>query len=233
MTDPHEVRAARFGDVESLGRPHHTSPLYLTIGLVAAAIFAFAIPLNHDVAWTLTAAEQMRDGDALYRDILDINPPLIFWFARGVIGLSDLTGLTPESMYVLSILLLIGLVARSMGRRALLLVAVATIAAGRDFGQREHLIVLLALPAVLGRGEWWAGMGLGLAIALKPFYLPLWAVSLFMRRHWGIADWVVLGTGAAYLAAVAAWSPDFLALVRVAGDAYARWRGIGPLELLM
>ena len=47
--------------------------------------------MHHDVAWYLYATGRLLDGATLYRDIIDLNPPLIFylttpavWIARGL-----------------------------------------------------------------------------------------------------------------------------------------------------
>ena len=39
----------------------------------------FRMPLNGDSAYVLDVARRMLDGAVLYRDIIDVNPPFIFW----------------------------------------------------------------------------------------------------------------------------------------------------------
>ena len=49
----------------------------LLLVLVAAAISV--APLNTDSGWLLVAARRLLDGDRLYVDIIEVNPPLIVW----------------------------------------------------------------------------------------------------------------------------------------------------------
>ena len=50
--------------------------------LLIGVVFAIAIglrqvvPLNTDVSWLLVIGERMLDGQRLYRDIIEINPPM-------------------------------------------------------------------------------------------------------------------------------------------------------------
>ena len=45
---------------------------------LAFALMVLAPPLNHDVAAILNFAERWVGGERLYRDLIDVNPPLIF-----------------------------------------------------------------------------------------------------------------------------------------------------------
>jgi len=50
--------------------------------LTVFAILTFLLfqrPINHDSGWYLYAAGAFMDGAKIYRDLIDINPPLIFW----------------------------------------------------------------------------------------------------------------------------------------------------------
>ncbi len=55
------------------------SLLYATLYALGLAR-SFSKPLNHDAAWYLYGAGRVVQGAKLYRDIVDINPPLIFYF---------------------------------------------------------------------------------------------------------------------------------------------------------
>ncbi|MEP7218497.1 MAG: hypothetical protein ABI876_06250, partial [Bacteroidota bacterium] len=54
-------------------------------GILLAALVAtesaavFRSVLNHDVAWIIHGAGRWLEGAGLYRDIVEINPPLIFY----------------------------------------------------------------------------------------------------------------------------------------------------------
>src|SRR5262245_5902145 len=52
------------------------SPLLLTgIVFVVAILLRQVVPLNTVVSWLLVVCERMLDGQHLYRDITEINPP--------------------------------------------------------------------------------------------------------------------------------------------------------------
>jgi hypothetical protein len=51
---------------------------WLLVGVVfvGAILMRQFVPLNTDVSWLLVVSERMLDGQHLYRDIIEINPPM-------------------------------------------------------------------------------------------------------------------------------------------------------------
>lgn len=155
-----------------------------------------APPLNHDIAAVLAFAERMWEGEALYRQLIDVNPPLIFLLNLLPVALARLTGLPDTLMLVLCVL---GLCALSLRLCAALrpaegpaeaamrrfLLPLLVLLAGYDFAQREHLMAVAALPylvlaerriAGVATGRLLAGGVLllaGLGFALKPHFLAV------------------------------------------------------------
>lgn len=122
-------------------------------------------PLNHDSAAILYAAKRILLGDVLYRDIIDVNPPLIFLISLVPEGLARLTGIDGTKWLVVlvsaAIIAAFFLCRRvlsymPLGREpltslvlpALILFLLAVFPAG-DFTQREHIMVVLSAPYVL------------------------------------------------------------------------------------
>lgn len=119
-------------------------------------------PLNADAAAILQFAQRMLDGERLYLDLIDINPPLIFWLSAGLVAMGNGVGLSATTSLITGIQLLIltsllasGLLfARShagqqpVTRLLLPLAAILTLCVypGQSFGQREHLLLILVLP---------------------------------------------------------------------------------------
>ena len=169
------------------------------------AVFAGAValqtsqPLNHDVGWLLLGARRLLAGAALYREaFVDVNPPTsLALFAPALaaahaLGLSEIAALRAWlfALCIGSLLVCRGLLARLFAHepavlaRGFLLVLsfVVLVLPNRDFGQREHVIVLLLLPYLMGaalraRGHALAlrlalpiGAGAGVAALLKPQY---------------------------------------------------------------
>jgi hypothetical protein len=121
------------------------------------------LPFNVDVSWLLIVCERVLDGQRLYLDILEINPPMAGAVNIIAVVLGRLLGLRAELM---TLVLVFGLIAGSMvvtwrllrnsripGRAAAAPLAVCAIALlgilpMYDFGQREHLALLFLLPAL-------------------------------------------------------------------------------------
>ena len=62
-------------------------PTLLLTGIVfvVAVLLRQVVPLNTDVSWLLVVCERMLDGQHLYRDIIEINPPMAaFAYLPGV-----------------------------------------------------------------------------------------------------------------------------------------------------
>jgi hypothetical protein len=180
---------------------------------VAAQLASLATP---DIAFLLYTGGRVLDGARMYRDIVEINPPLIVWLNVGVVGLARMLHLSDLLLYRLLTVLILGgfllylrrimmlyaLTDAPMVRRylqALLCIALFPLA-GVDFGEREHLVIALLLPFVFlvvarARGRWVpdleeAGIGLlaGLGVALKPHFGLVWLALEWLRRRRATPD---------------------------------------------
>ena len=226
------------------------------IAIVALGAGAeFATFARSDTAFLLYAAERVLDGARLYQDVVEINPPLIVALNLPAVLLARAIGVSDIAIYrALVTLALLGALAFAdwslrralepgsdrLRRRLVLVLAFALfLAPGNDFGQREHLLVGLALPWVLlavGRASGRpapagpalaAGVLAGLGLAIKPHFLLVWAAVE------GYAAWRLrarrpsyealgtLGFLALYAAGVAILTPQYFDLVRLLGPAYA------------
>jgi len=159
-------------------------------------------PLNGDAAWILYCAGRMLDSARLYRDIVEINPPLVFWLNVPVVWAARLAGLSEGLLFRLVVVLLataaLGLSARllplawrngsRLGPLAVLVglsIVLLPMPAGY-FGQREHLTLALVLPylfaaAAEAQGRrpsrglcLTVGFAAALGFALKPHFLVVW-----------------------------------------------------------
>jgi hypothetical protein len=133
--------------------------------IAAGAALQSHVHLNHDVAWIMHGARWMLDGAQFGRDIIDVNPPLI-WFVSLPAAWTVNAGLFTEAEalrgYVWLLcgasLLLCRHVLRPMRARgeaaesACLLVGAAFAMAmlpAAVFGQREHFAFVLGIPYCL------------------------------------------------------------------------------------
>jgi len=154
-----------------------------------------------DTGWYLYSAGRVLDGQRLYADLVEVNPPLIVWLdiipvalGRALAVPADLAltalvlALVAASVAV-SALLLRRIFPASVGIRRMLSLAALFVLLPLprlDFSQREHLLLALTLPYVLltavramkGSVAWAAaaviGAAAGLGIALKPHFVLLW-----------------------------------------------------------
>lgn len=214
---------------------------------------------NHDVGWFLHAGEVWLDGGEIGVDVIDTNPPLVVWLAAGEVALARALGLTPFVAHAwLTCLVAVGglvLAGRALLRAgyasgelvgaATLLLAFATVAAGYEFGQREHWLAFLLLPYaaqafVAGRWgleRWLAGVALALAVALKPHYVLAVLVVEGLRflerrslRELVRAELVAAAAGAAaYFAAIQLTAPSYWNDARDTLAVYAAYDRAVPL----
>ena len=181
--------------------------------LLIGVVFAIAIglrqivPLNTDVSWLLVIGERMLDGQRLFRDIVEINPPMApFAYLPGV-ALARLLGVDPRhvidaqllllaaaSLFAVSRILHLSPTAAPSGSGAFAVwaAAVVTILPMHVFAQREHIALLTFLPALAVYAlrsnreplPLWAiliaGAGAGITLAFKPFFaVPVALCILF------------------------------------------------------
>ncbi|MHA6297816.1 hypothetical protein [Devosia sp. CAU 1758] len=215
--------------------------------------------LNPDVSWLLTVGERMLDGQQLYTDIHELNPPMSALLYLPMVVLGRWLGLPPEPLVVGAILLLTLVCLRGASkilRRGDLLgdpglwwiigVMVMIVFPGVNFGEREHVALILMLPLLaVGavrqqgglpgiRAELLAGLAAGLVMTIKPhFALPILLVALYgaaWTRSWRpmfnpahvVAGLVLIAYG---LVVLVWFSSFFTEMLPVASAAYVgdRW----------
>lgn len=147
--------------------------------IIAAPVLTFlymrAFLLNHDVAWLLVATQRWVAGEALYRDIVEINPPLIFF-----VNIALTAGLLTKSAYLAGTTLVIAIsglwVLFARGPQLALFSVFAMVFAGwTDYGQRDHLALIFLIPYLAsgrdgGPAHWSAGVWAFFGVGLKPHF---------------------------------------------------------------
>ncbi|MEA3078626.1 MAG: hypothetical protein QOF05_34 [Sphingomonadales bacterium] len=168
--------------------------------------------VDSDVASQLWIAQRIHEGARLYRDIVEVNPPLWFWMAVPIERLAALLHLPAASVLIGAFGLLVALSLTATdrllphivpARRTLFLAYAALILAAMPWmhvGQREQIVLIGALPyaaLVAARREGRpvqvllaiaVGAGAALGFALKHYFLivpaalELWLLSSLGRR---------------------------------------------------
>lgn len=252
--------------VPSAARPWRTWLLILC-AVAASALFYPQFSLSHDVSWYLVATRRFMDGARLYVDVIEINPPLAFYLTVPGLALADGLGLTPEAGFVLYVSLLGGaaawwtlrLVERADidARLKLIFPAAALVGAFLlpigEFGQREHLMLILAMPycfylvlrdhlrpiSVAER----VGLGFAacLGLALKPYFLlipfGILVARLAASRRWrelfDPAQFALGGGLIAYVLFIRFMHPEYLIeIVPVAREVYGSYGSAAARVLL-
>jgi hypothetical protein len=190
------------------------NPLWIALAVTALVTgLRLFDTVDIDVAWQLWIAGRLHAGAHLYRDIVEVNPPLWFWMAVPVDAAARALGARPDAVLVL---FMGGIVALSLSatnrllvdiappRRALLLGYAALALMAMPWvhvGQREQIVLIGTLPyaALVAARAAGArvpvalsvliGAGAALGFALKhyflivPLVLELWLVAQ-RPREW-------------------------------------------------
>jgi hypothetical protein len=132
--------------------------------VVAGACVELRSTLNHDSAWLIHGTEVFLAGGTLYRDVFELNPPLIFYETVPAVWLARLLHASSITLYIMEVFALISVsllagwrVLRAdaalspwIGQSVLMVAAIMlSIGTGGDFGQREHLMLVFGLPYLL------------------------------------------------------------------------------------
>lgn len=204
--------------------------VFLLVPLLWACGF-FWPPINHDVAANLDMARRWLAGDRLYRDVIDVNTPLVFVVYAIPEGLARLFGGSGTTWMVACVVaavvassvachrILRGLLdgTQPVGLVLLSLLApflLVVVPPDNSFGQREHVMTILALPylfAAAARADGRAlpvglsiavGLAAGVGFSLKPHFLaiPLLVEGFVLTQRalrTGLRDPLPWGIGAA------------------------------------
>ncbi len=213
--------------------------------------------LNHDVAWLNVAAGRMLHGGGYLRDFFEVNMPLAI---AAYIPSFSAAGFfhVPEQMVVTWYVCLLAVQAAGLSGRVLSTGPVAPLSRAfapwfgawlllgflflpaYDFGQRDHLIVLLGLPFVCAMANYeglrarstperiYIALLAAIGCFLKPYYagLPflLLGAAAAARRSWAplrsLELAVLLVAAAANSALVLLLYPDWFVVARWAADLY-------------
>jgi hypothetical protein len=166
--------------------------------LAAAVVERHFVIGNADVTWLITACEKLLDGQRLYVDVFELNPPAAIFLYLPAVALARALGVAPDTVVdaqiFLAALLSLAVASRIVRHCRLLdgtygwpiaaiVLAALTILPAQTFGEREHLALIAALPviaALTARAQgvkpllWMilvAGLGAGATICIKPYFV--------------------------------------------------------------
>lgn len=226
--------------------------------LVLSIQVQFGAILNHDVAWYLVAAERMLQGGGYETDFFEFNLPQAIAMQVAPYLMSEAGGIplpaaarTWVFLLVLQCIVLIAMIQRRCPRPLFqgkqwplwlswLLIGLLLLP-GYNFGQREHLVIVLGLPFLFMLSQEAAQLPQPVrayvtALAatgffLKPHYAPLpfllLAAVAYRQRSWRklltLELAVLLTIGGAFAVWIVAWYPDWFTVAAWALDLYGEY----------
>lgn len=214
MSAASTVTAAPQPAVARLGAAMASRPLWVGLGMTAlVTALRLVDTVDSDVAWQLWIAARIHAGAHLYRDIIEVNPPLWFWMAVPVERVAAILHLPIVAVLIVAIglLAMLSLAAANrllidipLGRRTFVLGFAALALTAMPWmhtGQREQIVLICTLPyasLIAARSDRRriptllaiaVGIGAGLGFALKhyflivPLLLELWLFTRD-RKSW-------------------------------------------------
>ena len=146
---------------------HRTMRPWLVVAGVTLAVIGqvgeWRSRLNGDAAYVLDTAGRMAEGTRLYTDVVDLNPPFVFWLNVPVAVAAKAAGIPPAAALRIAVLLVIALggwltwrvlraewAAERLSAIVLFAYVVTTLVLPLGyFGEREHLLLALIFPYVV------------------------------------------------------------------------------------
>jgi hypothetical protein len=230
--------------------PALAARLHPVLTLIAVTIVAIVLRLwivtATDVSWLITLSEKVLDGTRLYVDLIEVNPPASVLLYLPAVALARLIGLAPEivvntlvffavgaSLWITSRILMRARVLDGVDGWAFAAFAafLLLIFPARTFAQREHIAVIVLLPAlavyaVRAHGIFpgfaaamIAGIGTGIALSIKPHFvfatILAAAAAAYHAKSWrptfALEHWIAGGIVAIYGASILVFYPQFIA----------------------
>lgn len=227
----------------------------LSLLFICAVAYQMFILIHHDVAWYIYATDRFLHGQKLYVDIIETNPPLIFLLTAipvlvsNVIGISQILSFKLCTFFLAALSLLLcrkicaaWFDAKSAMTTVILFVLTISLlyVPHYDFGQREHLFLILTLPYILmaygkrsplnNTHRFWVGVAAGIGFALKPYFVLLWLClvaytylaekKFFFKRpeHIGVVSSFLIYAGVCALA-----FPEYRSIIHIATKVYGAY----------
>lgn len=238
---------------------------FLGVLLLISISKQLALPLNQDNAVHLKAARVILEHGNLYTHFFETNPPMFPWLTTIPVAMAQITGLSEHLFYdalVFCLAFAVLLISVRMLRQENLfsgLLELTTVSGvwlmiliglqQLDFGQRDHIVGILAVPYGVSLGvrlfrtrqslekfpiPILVALMLGIAIAIKPHFVFIWifgeialaCVARSTRSIFSLGNAGIVLLGATYIAAVAILEPTFFSeILPLVHETYGAYGG--------
>lgn len=243
--------------IEHRGSALWSTAAVLLVGALLCLVQLFVLKPEHDNAFLLDISRWMLNGGRYFYEFQEVNPPLFPVLLFPVHWAHALTGFGVYPLFIVWISVLIAASSVAVlqrlndvlceGPAGRLWAAVGVEAAlfflpGLDFGQRDHVGVILFLPALVAlagheagapmtRRDWPIGAVGMLGLLMKPHLLlvgcAVYAMRLAGERNWRIViePPVLAGLAVAclYATAILVFFPEWLLVAKMARLVYATY----------
>lgn len=151
------------------------------ISLLALPLL-FLAPVNQDSIWQIWVGRQILHGARLYTDIVEVNPPLIFWLAAPQAAIGEWFGISAAAVTIgFTIAMTLLSLFLSPRRYLVPLLAAFTLLPLAIFGKAEHVALVATAPYVFlvaarmagneVKHAWLIGFFAALGFAMKPYFV--------------------------------------------------------------
>ena len=214
-----QLAKSQLGNVQPQRARAVAVPFVLSLALVLGVLaWQMYLGVNSDTTWLMLMAERWLDGERLYVDMHENNPPASIYLYVPAALIVKLTGAQSELVIQLFTLGLFAGAACAAYRMVVLAgfktayrfdwlaplaIAIFLLMPASSFAQREHLAAILSLP-VIGMGivrcsgkspRIWmilaAGISMGIIASIKPPMIMV-AVLIAGMTAWHLKSWKVL-----------------------------------------
>jgi len=205
--------------------------------------------VNWDVTWDLMITKQVLNGGKYIQDFFDWNPPLIFYLYSPAVWIEQCLGISRAyalygyiyALGLLSFIFCYQLIQKLFASESRLLknflssviLVLFFLLPQADFGEREHLLLILSLPYILLKAcrlqkipvnHFMAGtIGFlaALGFAIKPFFLIIPIILELFTRRLRIETFIMGFVFVCYGLFIIKYFPDFLySVAPLASDFY-------------
>ena len=208
--------AATIPDQEASTRERAATSRALWVALALTATLTLTRlggTVDSDVAWQLWIAGRIHAGARLYRDIIEVNPPLWFWMALPIDRVATMTHLRIEAVLTVAVGLAtaasLALTDRLLGefapaRRTMLLAYAAVALLGIPWvhiGQREQIVLIGTLPyaALIAARRQGRPVPVPLALVIGAIAAVGFALKHYFLIVPGFLElWLIVGMGSAW-----------------------------------
>lgn len=174
--------------------------LIFSLFLIMIILALYFTSIHFDCAFYLDEAERILNGNILYVDMLEFNPPIAAYFSIPPVWIALYFNVSAAAIFISYVILiiilslcicykLINMIFHDRNERLYILFSLTFLILAwplTSFGQREHVVIILTIPYILSAINRaldnqldktlsvMVGILAGIGLSFKPYFLCLW-----------------------------------------------------------